>query len=207
MAISYPLTLPSAWGVAQITIRQTEVVGASESPFTRQEQLYDWQADLWEAELRLPRMGRDRAEEVVATLMALRTRIGSFLMGDPAGATPRGAGGGTPVVDGAGQGGLTLAVRGGPVSTTDWLKRGDWIQLGSGSTARLHKVLTPADTDGAGDVTLDIWPRLRYAPADGAAVTISNAVGLWRLADPRFEYSIEAVAEYGIAIACREKLP
>lgn len=205
MAISYPITLPAAFVAARTVIRQNNTVGESVSPFSAEQQLYVHQGQYWEADIKLPPMARDDAEDVLGALLSLRGKEGSFLLPAP-NATPRGAGGGTPLVDGASQTGLTLAVKGGPLSTTNWLKAGDWIQLGSGSSTRLHKVLVNADTDGAGKTTLDIWPRHRSSPADSAAVTISNCKGLFQLSSNSFEYEIGAAMIYGFALAARERL-
>jgi hypothetical protein len=206
MAISYPISLPSAFKMARLTIRQCNTVGESVSPFSAEQQIYVHQGQWWEAEVKLPPMNRADAEDVLGALMSLRGKEGTFLMGDPANIAPRGAGGGSPVVDGASQTGLTLAVRGGPLSTSNWLKPGDWIQLGSASTSRLHKVLVAAATDGAGKCTLDIWPRLRYSPADGATITLASAKGIWMASANRLEYDIEPAMIYGFAFACRERL-
>lgn len=206
MSISYPISLPAAFAVAKLTLRANSTVGESVSPFSAEQQLYVHQGQWWEAEVQLPPM-RDRgdAEDVLAAFLSLRGKEGSFLLPAP-NTAPRGAGGGTPVVDGAGQTGLTLAVRGGPLSTTGWLKAGDWLQLGSGSATRLHKVLVTANTDGSGECTLDLWPRLRSSPADGATVTISACQGLFGLASNRLDYDIGQGMVYGFAFACRERL-
>ena len=206
MAITYPISLPSAFAAARITLRQCNTVGESVSPFSAEQQIYVHQGQWWEAEITLPRMSRDNAEDVGAALLSLRGKEGSFLMGDPSAATPRGSAGGTPLVDGAGQTGLTLAVKGLPLSTANWLKAGDYIQLGSGSTSRLHKVLAAVTSSGAGKATLDIWPRLRSSPADGAAVVVSGAKGLWMLSSNKLEWDIEPAMIYGFSIACRERL-
>lgn len=207
MAIAYPISLPAAFSLARITIRQCGTVGESVSPFSAAQQLYEHPGQWWEADCRLPPISRrDDAEDVVAAMMSLRSKLGTFLMGDPLAAVQRGVGGGTPVVDGAGQAGHQLELRGLPLSTTGWLKTGDWLQLGSGATARLHKVLVRVDSDGAGKATLDIWPRLRSAPADSAAVTIAAAKGVWQLASNQFEYDIEPAMKYGIAFSCRERM-
>lgn len=205
MAISYPISLPAAFVAARTVIRQNNTVGESVSPFSAEQQLYVHQGQYWEADIKLPPMARDDAEDVLGALLSLRGKEGSFLLAAP-NATPRGAGGGTPLVDGASQTGLTLAVKGGPLSTTNWLKAGDWIQLGSGSSTRLHKVLVNASTDGAGKTTLDIWPRLRSSPADSAAITITNCKGLFQLSSNSFEYEIGSAMIYGFALAARERL-
>jgi hypothetical protein len=206
MTISYPITLPAAFRMARVTLRQCNTVGESVSPFSAEQQIYVHQGQWWEAEVALPKMGRDDAEEVGGAFFSLRGKEGSFLMGDPSAATPRGSAGGTPLVDGAGQTGLTLAIKGGPISTANWLKVGDYIQLGSGSSTRLHKVLVAATTDSAGKATLDIWPRLRSSPADGATVVVSGTKGLWMLSSNQFQYDIEPAMIYGFSFACRERL-
>lgn len=206
MTISYPISLPAAFAYSKITIRAANTVGESVSPFSAEQQLYVHQGQWWEADVKLPVMKLSDAEDVLGAFLSLRGKEGSFLL--PAvNTTPRGAGGGTPVVDGASQTGHTLAIRGGPLSTSNWLKAGDWIQLGSGSSTRLHKVLVNASTDGTGKTTLDIWPRHRSSPADGASVTISACKGLFQLSSNVTEYSVEAAMRYGFAFGCRERLP
>lgn len=205
MAISYPISLPAAFVAARTVIRQNNTVGESVSPFSAEQQLYVHAGQWWEADIKLPPMARDDAEDVLGALLSLRGKEGSFLLAAPNTAW-RGAGGGTPLVDGAAQTGLTLAVKGGPLSTANWAKAGDWIQLGSGSSTRLHKVLAAANTDGAGKATLDIWPRLRSSPADSAAITVANCKGLFQLSSNSFEYEIGGAMIYGFALAARERL-
>jgi len=205
MAISYPISLPAAFAMSRVTIRASNTVGESPSPFSAEGQAYVHQGQWWEADIRLPSMARADAEDVLAAFLSLRGKEGSFLLAAP-NPTARGSAGGTPLVDGAAQTGLTLAIKGGPLSTSGWLKAGDWIQLGSGSTTRLHKVLVDAATDGAGKATLDIWPRLRSSPADGATVTVANCKGLFQLSANRIEYDIEPAMIYGVSVACREYL-
>lgn len=206
MAITYPLALPAAFKAAHVTLRAGSIVGESTSPFTLQSQTYVHQGQRWEAEIRLPPLQIDDGEDMAAFLLSLNGKEGTFLMGDPARPSPRGTATGAPVVDGAAQTGQTLAIRGATVSVTGWLKAGDWLQLGSGSGAHLHKVLADANSDGAGKVTLDIWPRLRASPADGAIVTLSNAVGLWRLSANISEWDIAPARIYGMTLACREAI-
>ena len=111
-----------------------------------------------------------------------------------------------PSSRGASQTGASLITDGWTVSRTGILKAGDWIQLGSGSTARLYKVLKDANSDGSGDSTLDIWPNLRSSPADDAAITIASASGVFRLLTNDLSYQISSATHYGITFACREAL-
>ena len=158
MAISYPLTLPSHTGIRSIEFRAVNTVGVSQSPFTYSQQVVAHSGQRWEVDISLPAMKRADAEQWVAWLVSLRGQLGTFTLGDPIGATPRGSAGGTPVVNGASQTGGTLVIDGCTADQTGWLKAGDYIQLGSAGTATLHKVLQDANSDSSGNVTLDIWP-------------------------------------------------
>lgn len=205
MAISYPVAFPDL-GIKSMTIRAVSVVGMNLSPFTGQQQVYKHQGQWWEAEITLPPMKRADAEQIAAFLFKLNGRYGTFTLGDPANAAPRGVGTGTPLVRGASQTGGELITDGWTQSTTGILKAGDWIQLGSGSATRLHKVLDDVNSDASGIATLDIWPNLRSSPADNAAITVISPKGQWRLSSNESEYSIDQASIYGITFACMEAL-
>lgn len=204
MTISYPLSLPTTPYAARVTMRARAVVGVSVSPFSLSQQVYAHSGQGWEADIELPPMQESVADPWVAFLLKLNGRYGTFLMGDPAKIAYRGVGGGTPLVKGGGQSGQTLTIDGCPLSTSGWLVAGDMIQLGSGSSATLHKVLADATTNGSGETTLDIWPALRSSPSDNAAVTISSCVGRWRLASNEMPWSVGTAKRYGIQFAAVE---
>ena len=206
MAISYPVTFPASIGVSSINIRARTVVGVSASPFTGQQQVYRHQGQWWEAEVTLPPMKRSDAEQVIAFLLKMNGQYGTFLLGDFSSAAPRGVGTGTPLVNGASQTGDELVTDGWTADTTGILKAGDWIQLGFGSTTRLHKVLDDVDSDGSGNATINIFPSLRESPADDAVVTVANTKGRWRLSSNETEYSLDNASIYGITFACVEAL-
>lgn len=186
--------------------RGGSVVGVSTSPFSREQQVYAHQGDWWEVDVSLPAMKRADAEPWVAFLLALNGREGTFLLGEPINTAPRGVGTGTPLVKGASQTGRTLLTDGWTISQTGILKAGDWFQLGTGSSSRLHKVVQDADSDGSGNATLEIWPRLRVSPADNAALTVSSPKGVFRLAGNMREWSLEQAAIYGLSFSCVEAL-
>ena len=189
-----------------MNIRARSVVGFSASPFTGQQQVYKHQGQWWEAEVTLPPMKRADAEQIAAFLLKLNGQYGTFTLGDKANTVPRGVGTGTPLVYGADQTGASLVTDGWTTSTTGILKAGDWIQLGSGSATRLHKVLSDVNSDASGIATLDIWPNLRSSPADNASITVNSPKGIWRLASNEVNYSIDEASIYGITFACVEAL-
>jgi hypothetical protein len=205
MAITYPLSLPVATKVIQsIELRAVNAVAYSRSPFTFSGQAFAYPGQMWTADISLKPMKRADAEQWVAWLISLRGQLGTFLLGDPIGATARGAATGTPLVNGASQTGGSLVIDGATNSVTGWLKAGDYIQLGTGSSSRLHKVLADADSSAGGAVTLDIWPHIRVAPADNATVTVSSAKGLFRLSSNEQAWSINEAAIYGITFSAME---
>lgn len=205
MSISYPLALPSTSGLRQIDFGAIDVVGLQESPLTLEQTTYDWGGDTLTAEVALPPMDRADAEVWVAFLLALRGRLGTFLMGDPLGTAPRGTWAGTPLLVGAHAAGLrTLSVDGFSAGATG--KQGDWIQFGSGASTRLHKVLQDFTADGSGAATIEIYPRLRADLADNAALNTANTKGRWRLATNRRDWSIGLAQKYGVRFTCVEAL-
>lgn len=207
MTISFPLSLPSTRAPAQIQWRRNVKVGSVESPFSFVPQTFVWAgADRWEAMLSWGEMGQADADDVEAFLLALNGAEGSFLLGDPLRTVPRGTWAGqSPLVNGASQTGKTLAIDGlTPTTTTG--KAGDYFQLGSGATSRLHRLTAPFTANGAGQATLDIWPSQRGSPADNAPLTLSSAKGLFMLASSLHGWSQQDVRDMGIALDAIEDL-
>lgn len=204
--ITYPLNLPPVKTARSVTLRAISTVSMSESPFTGEQQLYAHSREVWEADFALPPMRADDAEQWVSFLLALNGMEGTFLMGDPAYRSARGVATGTPLVNGAGQTGKTLATDGWTPNITGILKAGDYLQLGSGGSAHLHKLTKDGNSNGSGEATFEIWPRLRVSPADNAAIIVINPVGLWRLASNESQWSIEPGRIYGMSFSAMEAL-
>jgi len=188
MAIIYPLPLPAA--LQRIAIRPVNVVSFTQSPWTGQQQVQDHQGQYWTAALTIPPApSRASAEKWINFLIKLKGSLGTFLLTNPMYATPQGFAAtvaGDPVVDGGGQEGEVLNVQGLPISTTGYLLEGDFIQLGTGITSRLHKVIEPVDSDADGKAAISLWPRIRRgeAPVDSAAVVVADCAGAFRLVGP-----------------------
>lgn len=194
-------TLPTATGFQSISIRQAQRVRLTDSPFTFVQQVLSYAGQRWEADITLPPMKHTAAREWIAFLSQLHGPTHTFTMGDPLGATAAGEAGGTPLVAGASQTGATLNVDGCTVSQTDWLKAGDYIQLGTGADARLHMVTADVDTDGTGAATLTLWPDITTAPSDNDSVIVSDTVGAWRLASSTIGWDANEASVYGLTFS------
>ena len=201
MAISYPLSLPNVTSFSSARMTARSVVGVSRSPFTGAQQVQKHQGQWWEWEAHLVPMARASAEEWIAFMLSLNGQQGTFLLGDPLGATARGVASGTPLVKGASQTGNSLITDGWTASQTGILKAGDYFQLGAASNSKLYKVLADANSDGSGDATFDIFPSINTAVADDTALTVSSAKGLFRLASNEMGFDLQQAQRYGIAFS------
>jgi len=208
MAISYPLSLPTSIGIAQIELRAINAVAVSRSPFTFSTQVHAYSGQSWQADVTLPSIRRDLAEDWVAWLISLKGQFGTFYLGDPNAVTPRGSARDTDtiLVNGATSSGNTLAIDSAPASRTGYLKAGDYMQVGTGTSRQLFKVLADANTNGSGQATVDIWPDVRTSIANNAAVTVENTKGIFRLASNEQAFSINEASIYGITFGAMEAL-
>ena len=197
MAITYPLATPTSIGIESIELRAVNAVATSQSPFTYKQQIISHGGQKWEASVSIPSVHRDKAAQWKALLVGLKGPVGTFLLGDPDYATPQGTVSGSPTLTGN-AGDETVSV-----VMTGTLKAGDYIQLGSGSAAKLHQVLLDQDGDG----TIEIWPALRdtYSAVKGNDAVIYNAPqGVFRLANNVTSWSINNASTYGISFEAVE---
>ena len=194
MAIIYPLNTPTSIGIEGIELRAVNVVSTSQSPFTFKQQVVSFPGQRWEASVSIPPVRRDLAAPWKAFLTSLKGQAGTFLLSDPDYATPQGDVSSCV---------LTGSVRSGTATVvmTGTLKAGDYIQLGSGSSSKLHQVLV----DQTGSGSLEIWPDLREDYTD-ATVTYNNAKGVFRLATNITSWSINNSSTYGISFDAIEVL-
>ena len=195
MAISYPLNTPTTIGIESIELRAMNAVAVSQSPFTYKQQVISHQGQIWSASVSIPSVRRDLAAEWKAMLVALKGSVGTFLLGDPDYATPRGTVSGTPTLSGT-AGDSTVSV-----TMAGTLLAGDYIQLGTGSAARLHQVLV----DQSGNGNLEIWPDLR-STYSGETVIYSSPKGVFRLGNSTTSWSIDNASFYGISFDAIEAL-
>lgn len=202
MPISYPISLPTV-GTQQVHLKQTSVVGVGIDPFSLVTQVQEFDGQVWELTLNYPPMKRETAAALVAALMSLNGRGGTFLIGDTSTKVPRGVATGTPLVKGGSQVGEDLVTDGWTAGVTGILKADDWIQLGSGSTARLHKVLVDANSNGSGEATLTLWPSISQAavPADNSAIVTSFPKGVFMLTTDGIDYDVNVAHLRGLSVS------
>jgi hypothetical protein len=100
--------------------------------------------------------------------------------------------------------GNTIDIDSAPASQTGYLKAGDYMHIGTGSSRQLFKVLTDTDTNASGEATVDVWPDVRTSIANAAAVTVENTKGVFRLTGNEQSFSINEASFYGISFGAVE---
>ena len=194
MALTYPLTQPTTIGIEQIELRAVNAVATSQSPFTYKQQIVNHGGQRWEASVTIPSVRRDLAAPWKAMLTGLKGPTGTFLLGDPDYATPRGTVSSCTLTGSVGNDSAN-------VTMTGTLLAGDYIQLGADSTAKLHQVLEDQDGDGI----LQLWPNLR-ADYTTATVTFNNPKGVFRLKENVTSWSINNSSFYSISFEAIEAI-
>lgn len=149
------------------------------NPFNNARQTLEQPGAAWEARLRFDTLTRERGAVLHALVAKLRGAAGRIALWDHASPGPLGAAGGLPVVDGAGQWGNRLNVRGCPLSTPAWLKQGDYFQLGN----QLHLLTENANTDASGRTLLIFEAPLRHVPTDGTGLILTRPAAVMMLKD------------------------
>ncbi len=192
MALTYPLSTPTTIGIESIELRAVNAVATSQSPFTYKQQTVVHGGQRWEASVTIPSTRRDLAAEWKAMLVGLKGSQGTFLLGDPDYATPRGDVSSCVVTGTVGADSATVVM-------TGTLKAGDYIQLGSAGTSKLYQVLL----DQTGNGTIQVWPSLRTAYTGSAAV-LSSPKGVFRLLENVTSWSINNASAYGISFEAVE---
>ena len=195
MAISYPLSFPNNNSICSIDLTTRNAIAVSRSPFTYAEQIHSYSGQQWEAVVTLKPMVRSDAEAWLSFLVSLRGQYGTFLLGDPGGyslqssAAPSSA----TITGSAGSGSLS-------VTMTGTITAGDYIQIGSSSSATLHKVLETKVNSG----TLEVWPFLRVNHNSATSLVLTNPRGRFRLASNETNWSLNELRHYGITFAAME---
>jgi hypothetical protein len=233
MSLSFPLAMPTdVIGISEIELRAENTVGLTQSPFTYRQQVFRYPGQRWTASIAIAPVNREFGEPWVAFLLALNGQAGTFLLGDPLGACPRGSvadsavwflssgswdlngewlddisweDGSTVAVNGNQTAGAEfIAVKGLAISATGVFLAGDYLQLGSGATATLHKVLLDVNSDSSGKANIYVWPRPRRALLNNEIIVYLNARGRFRLAGNQQAWTIANNLRYGVSFEAVE---
>ena len=207
MPVSYPAVMPTS-GVTSIQWTNTTSSLVSRSPFSLKGQAQSWSGAIRFASVTVENLNREQAEDWIGFLDSLHGTLGTFLFGDPHAVVPLGTGGGSPKVLAVSTSTRdVITINGGPTGSTrpTWLKRGDWIQLGTGLNARLYKVMQDVSVNSTGvSGNIILWPKFRINPVAGDTVIINNPKGLFRRANGSYSYSEDNGCKFSLAFDIEE---
>lgn len=131
-------------------------------------------AQRWAIEATYPsNLSRAELAPVFAFALKQRGQYSIFTFTPPAlWGTARGAAGGTPQVNLAGQTGRTVNTKGWTHGVTGILRAGDFLKFNG--HAKVYLVTADANSDSNGQAALNIEPALMAAPADNEAIVVAN---------------------------------
>jgi hypothetical protein len=180
------ITMPSALRVELaggfvIGQRRFDVENDSDANGNAQSRLFS--PPKWTIAMRSPAgLEVDDAVEWEAMLLQLRGRINHLAAWDRGRPAPRGTMRGTLSLSaGVAAGATTLSITGGAGQANTTLKKGDWLGLGTGvGTSQLVKVMSNAQANGSGVISVVIEPPTRAAFSVSTAVAWDKPVAYFK---------------------------
>lgn len=144
-----------------------------------------------------------RAESAVwvSLILQLRGQLNQLAVGDLKNTAPAGTMRGTMTLDGSHAIGATtinIAAGGGQAGTT--LLAGDWLQVDTGSSRELVRLVANATADGSGDIACTVEPPLRLAHSGATSVTWDTPTGLFRMAAQPGDWTVQRALETGFVL-------
>ena len=206
-APTYPLSVPTSPYYSKSSWALQRKTAISVSPFSGAQQVFEYDYALWTVSLTLPPMKRSDAANWQSFILKLHGRKGTFLLGDPDARTPTGTISGS-VTLGANiaVGDFTISISTSQNSLANAFRAGDYIQLGSAGTSKLHMIVDDVNTDSSGDANINIEPAIKTAVTSGNTVVYNNPKGLFRMQNPQIDWDADEVSKYGISFSAVEAL-
>lgn len=186
------------------TLTAKTLAGSSTSPFTGQQQIYAHRGQFWALELSFPPMPVGYAKLWRTWFMNQNGLENSFYYRPILESTSSGV---ITAADGLDINGAQAAQSTdlditGPLSTNSLLEVGDFLEC---NTQLIQVRGGTLDSDGSGNLTINIWPYVRDAISDTTTVYHQGPRGLFRLEHSDFSYqqSMPGIID-GFTIVSRE---
>ena len=152
----------------------------------------------WGIKFTYPQMLRSEFAPLHSFLISQRGQADTFTTLLPGHTSPRGSWGGSPIVNGSGQTGRSINLRGMTASQVGIAKMGDLIKFPSGN--KVYMVTADANSDSSGAATLSIEPALLTSPIDGEAPVTTNVPFTVALASDTLDANISPGVLYGLEV-------
>lgn len=192
---------PSGIGIAHEVVKSQHITLVSEGQSLKQ-QVRAKTGHKWVIEIDTPPLEEADWRTLFAFLVSQRGRYDTFTYIPQTLKTPRGAGGGTPLVNGGSQTGRSLVTDGWPNSTAV-LKAGDVLKIQN--TTKIYMVTSDVTSDGSGNATISIEPALVSSPADNETITITNVPFTVALTSDTAELDVDVAMLAGLSLVMEER--
>lgn len=183
----FPMPSSMTMGLAFNTLRMPP------NPLTGSMRTVGMPGARWLATLGWDLLDRVDADYLKGVLMQLQGQTNRLVLWDLVQPYPRGAGSGSPVINGAGQQGVNINITGATPNITAWVYPGDKFEIGG----ELKIATAQSNTNGLGQTTLSFQPPTRASPANGGVV---------KMVQPAANFVLESNTiswEYGTGVAVR----
>lgn len=171
------------------------------------QQIHEHDKALWIATVSLPPMKRATAAKWLAFFMKLHGRKGTFLLGDADCKTAQGAITGSVTLNAdIAIGDYDIELLTSLNSTSNVFKAGDYIQINTGGSAKLHMIVEDASTNGSGVATVTVEPSIKTAALATTDVIYSDAKGVFRMDANELGWDADYLSRFGVTFSCTEAL-
>lgn len=172
------ISMPARPGFTEVTFKLMANSQTFTSPLTRATKRQELDGSRWTMNGSLPAMNKYDGALWKAFFLSLKGMVNTFNAFDPDCKVPLGPAGGTPLVAGGSQTGITLNIDGCTPSVL-FLRAGDYFSVNS----ELKCMTADATPNGSGAVTLNFEPYLRASPADNTPIITAQPTCTMILSD------------------------
>lgn len=152
------------------------------SPLSGRDQSQFFGGGKWQAKVDYAVLSEADTRLLSAFIAQMRGRSGRCYLGPLHAPSPLGSAGGSPIVNGANQLGVSLVTTGWPLNVNGVLLPGDFFQVETSRGQQVLMVTQPVNTDGAGNATISFKPNLRSAAQTGTPIQTNGAQCVMMLA-------------------------
>lgn len=204
----YPITIPDVHKVTNCTIKTKSAVAVAVSPYTYTQQTQVYPGQMMTIDFEYPPMRKADFDRVYSGFLRLNGREGTFFMGEPSRRNwSSNLIGEIPLTIQSGSSGYQVTASAFLGSSYTASLAGGYVQIGSGSNARLHQLTSNAIVGSNQTASFEVWPKLRTAYSSSQPIVFfTNPVGQWRLATDGLDYTTDTSGFYTLKVSAVEAL-
>jgi hypothetical protein len=195
------IILPSTPGPVETRFRLVSAANDLNAAFGGPTQRLGRRGSRWSCDVKMPPMVGEDARLWLSRLVRGEANVVAMAIVET-GLPAQGPAGNDIRVDGAGQLGSTLAIKG--VTPSYQIVEGKWLSVAFNGRAYLYMVTEDVTADAAGEAAVKIAPMLRASPPDNAVVSLNSPVIAGFVTPAGIGWSIDTANHYGLEFTIQE---